>query len=133
MNAMSYELYDEIEEILSPFANYLKIKEVYINPSPITLGITTIYPGDKITYIGKGAKSGVRTFEMQRGHYLEYVGIFEHEHPRILFASDGEVIDDIYYQFYLIDTDTLLLLTNHGQSATNINVDVIKFYEELEE
>ena len=92
-----------------------------IRTEAVQLGEQLIVPGDKISKIGRKARS---TFEMQDGFWLEYVGRVDRT---LLFVSrpTGANGDPWYYAFHYVDPETLIIGSEHG--CRDIVPDEIQF------
>lgn len=91
-----------------------------VEPSIIQLGELWLYPGDKITKIGKKKRS---MFEMEDGFYLVYQGMCE---SYLLFTSEPTGCDGKpwYYAFAYIDSETLIIGGHKG--CYDVKVDELQ-------
>lgn len=113
-------------------SNFIRLNENEINAEFLHIADKVIVPRDKIALIGKVNRK-VRSIYLYDGDFLEYRGTFSREgHTLALFAVNGCVPENLYESFYYLDYKQLFMLTNYGQSGTDIQANEIKILEVLE-
>lgn len=97
-------------------AMYAKVDDpAWIEQAPFKLNGKQCKVGEVFTKLGGQRKA--TTFELQEGHWIEYVGRID---DLLLFNSDGESEDGWYYAFYQIDeggAGRLLIANTNGTAA----------------
>ncbi|WP_153123247.1 hypothetical protein [Peribacillus tepidiphilus] len=83
-------------------AMYAEVPKDEIIVSPIKLGDGIIRPGEFVQKFGEKKRT---MFEMQEGHYLRYVG----KTDKLLLFSPDDYEGNIYYAFFYVDQNTLLI------------------------
>lgn len=113
-------------------SNFIRLNENEINVEFLHIADKVIVPKDKIALIGKVNRKA-RSIHLYDGDFLEYRGTFSGEgHTLALFAVNGYVPENLYESFYYLDHKQLFMLTNYGQSGTDIQANEIKILEVLE-
>lgn len=116
MNQISlFESLDYKRTFYTAGAMYAKVPSDEIMPSPVKLGDGVIKPGEFIRQLGEKKRT---MFEMQEGHYLRYVGRTE---GLILFSPDDFTAGDIYYAFFYVDEQCLLIGNSKGMKDIRMN------------
>ncbi|WP_271396865.1 hypothetical protein [Salinicoccus roseus] len=122
--------FDGKEFFMTVEANFIRLEESDINEQFLHIADKVIIPGDRIDLIGKEDRKA-RSIQLHEGNFLEYKGTYTgDDHTLAVFAVNGSVTDNLYETFYYLDHKQLFILTNYGQSGTDIQANEIKILED---
>ncbi|GAA3723085.1 hypothetical protein GCM10022378_11460 [Salinicoccus jeotgali] len=112
-------------------ANFIRLGQDDIREDFLHIADKVIMPGDRITLIGKADRKA-RSIHLNESDFLEYRGTFtDGFHTLAVFAVNGSAPEGLYESFFYLDHKQLCIMTNYGQSATDIQANEIHVLEEI--
>ncbi len=112
-------------------ANFIRLGQEEIREDFLHIADKVIMPGDRITLIGKPGRKA-RSVHLNENAFLEYKGTFTGEaHTLAVFAVNGSVSEGLYESLFYLDHKQLCIMTNYGQSATDIQANEIHVLREI--
>ncbi|MBY8908191.1 hypothetical protein K6L05_00125 [Salinicoccus roseus] len=124
--------FGEKEFFITKEANFIRLEPSDIKEELLHIADRVIAPGDRITLIGKEGRKA-RTVKIKEGSFLEYRGVYSSADLVLaIFAVNGSSPENLYESFYYLEHKRLFILTNYGQSGTDIQANEINILEETQ-
>lgn len=113
------------EFYMAKASNFIKLDKADISEEMLYVAGVVLFPGDKITLIGKPGRKA-RTIEMMEGAFLEYRGLYSwDDRTLVIFSVNGDDSHGIYECLHFLDHKQLFTMTNYGQTGTDIQANQI--------